>query len=98
MAKPDREFPSLATERLRRRAPNMDDAEAFRALLSIPEVTRYSNWPDAPKPALWCTGDALNVKTPRRQQRLCLDHRGWHIEGIHRSNPVQPLRAEMEGR
>ena len=49
MAKADREFPSLTTERLRLRAPNMDDAEAFRALLSIPEVTRYSNWPDAPK-------------------------------------------------
>jgi len=49
MAKSDREFPSLTTERLRLRAPHMDDAEVFRALLSIPEVTRYSNWPDAPK-------------------------------------------------
>ena len=49
MAKSDREFPSLTTDRLRLRAPHMDDAEVFRALLSIPEVTRYSNWPDAPK-------------------------------------------------
>jgi ribosomal-protein-alanine N-acetyltransferase len=49
MAKAGREFPSLITERLRLRAPSMDDAEAFRALLSIPEVARYSNWPHAPK-------------------------------------------------
>ena len=49
MANAGREFPSLTTERLWLRAPNMDDAEVFRALLSIPEVTRYSNWPDAPK-------------------------------------------------
>jgi [ribosomal protein S5]-alanine N-acetyltransferase len=49
MAKVEREFPFLTTERLRLRAPSMDDAEVFRALLSIPAVTRYSNWPDAPK-------------------------------------------------
>jgi ribosomal-protein-alanine N-acetyltransferase len=29
----------------------MDDARAFVALLAIPEVTRYSNLPDAPKMA-----------------------------------------------
>jgi [ribosomal protein S5]-alanine N-acetyltransferase len=46
-----REFPSLTTERLRLRAPRIDDAEPFGALLSIPEVTRFSNWPDAPKKA-----------------------------------------------
>jgi hypothetical protein len=50
MAKADREFPSLTTERLRLRAPRMEDAESFRALLSIPQVTHYSNWTDAPKP------------------------------------------------
>jgi RimJ/RimL family protein N-acetyltransferase len=33
---------------LRLRAPQIDDAEHFFALLSIPEVTRFSNWPDAP--------------------------------------------------
>jgi [ribosomal protein S5]-alanine N-acetyltransferase len=44
-----REFPSLSTGRLHLRAPQFDDAESFTALLSIPEVTRYSNWPDAPK-------------------------------------------------
>ncbi len=42
------EFPVLATERLRLRAPAAGDAAAFRALLSIPAVTQFSNWPDAP--------------------------------------------------
>lgn len=46
-----REFPSLTTERLRLRAPDINDAEPFRVLLSIPEVTRFSNWPAAPKKA-----------------------------------------------
>jgi len=50
VAKANGEFPSLTTERLRLRAPILEDAKAFRALLSIPEVTRYSNWPNAPKP------------------------------------------------
>jgi ribosomal-protein-alanine N-acetyltransferase len=43
-----RPFPSLSTARLRLRAPDMDDAEAFGVLLSLPEVTRYSNIPDSP--------------------------------------------------
>ncbi len=30
------------------RAVDPNDAHAFRALLSIPEVTRFSNWPDNP--------------------------------------------------
>lgn len=41
-------FPSLPTDRLILRAVTPDDAVPFRALLSIPEVTRYSDWPDAP--------------------------------------------------
>jgi len=45
------EFPSLATDRLHLRAPQTDDAEPFFALLSIPEVTHFSNWPDAPRKA-----------------------------------------------
>ena len=43
------DFPSLTTSRLRLRAPAPDDAEAFGAILSVPEVTRFSNWPDRPK-------------------------------------------------
>jgi hypothetical protein len=44
-----REFPLLTTERLQLRAPRIEDAEPLSALLSIAEVTRFSNWPDAPK-------------------------------------------------
>ena len=44
-------FPALWTNRLVLRAPAPNDAEPFRALLSIPDVTRYSNWPDAPSKA-----------------------------------------------
>jgi ribosomal-protein-alanine N-acetyltransferase len=52
MAQVDREFPALTTERLRLREPRMDDAAAIAAVLAIPEVTRYSNLPDAPKMAV----------------------------------------------
>ena len=51
MVQANREFPTLTTERFRLRAPHMDDAEAFGLMLAIPEVTRYSNLPEAPKPA-----------------------------------------------
>jgi ribosomal-protein-alanine N-acetyltransferase len=43
-----RAFPQLTTDRLRLRAPTLKDAAAFRAVLSAPGVTRFSNWPDAP--------------------------------------------------
>ncbi|PWC53238.1 GNAT family N-acetyltransferase [Azospirillum sp. TSO22-1] len=42
------EFPSLSTDRLTLRAVTPDDAGIFHAILSVPEVTRFSNWPDAP--------------------------------------------------
>lgn len=71
-----REFPSLTTERLRLRAPDINDAEPFRVLLSIPEVTRFSNWSDAPKKAEVERGHALDVQTVPQPQWLCLDHRG----------------------
>lgn len=45
------EFPSLLTERLSLRAPASSDSNAFHDLLQFPEVTRFSNWPDAPKQA-----------------------------------------------
>ena len=43
-----RKFPVLSTKRLTLRAAASKDVAEFHALLSIPEVTRYSNWPDAP--------------------------------------------------
>ena len=45
------EFPSLTTSRLCLRVPGPADAAAFGAILSVPSVTRFSNWPDKPRPA-----------------------------------------------
>lgn len=44
-------FPALTTSRLLLRAPAAGDAAAFGAILSVPAVTRFSNWPDRPKKA-----------------------------------------------
>jgi [ribosomal protein S5]-alanine N-acetyltransferase len=41
-------FPTLLTNRLKLRAVAPVDGAPFFALMSIPEVTRYSNWPDSP--------------------------------------------------
>ena len=41
-------FPVLSTNRLKLRAIAPHDVAKFRALMAIPEVTRYSNWPEAP--------------------------------------------------
>ncbi|MGV1792190.1 GNAT family N-acetyltransferase [Rhizobium sp. A37_96] len=49
MAPPRHKFPALLTDRLRLREASMDDCDAFQALISIPDVTRFTNWPDAPK-------------------------------------------------
>lgn len=46
---PDSSFPSLLTERLCLRQPLASDFAAFHALVSLPAVTRFSNWPDMPK-------------------------------------------------
>ena len=46
-----RRFPVLPTKRLLLRAPTLKDAGAYHALLSIREVTRFSNIPDAPSKA-----------------------------------------------
>lgn len=40
-------FPVLSTNRLTLRAIAPHDVGEFRALMAIPEVTRYSNWPEA---------------------------------------------------
>ena len=41
-------FPTLLTSRLKLRAVVPVDSAPLLALMSIPEVTRYSDWPDAP--------------------------------------------------
>ena len=51
MSKPraNKDFPTLVTRRLRLRQADMQDCDAFHAILSCPDVTRFSNWPDEPK-------------------------------------------------
>lgn len=44
-------FPLLSTKRLTLRAPTAKDANALHALFARPEVTRFSNTPDAPSKA-----------------------------------------------
>jgi ribosomal-protein-alanine N-acetyltransferase len=44
-------FPLLVTKRLTLRAPTAKDVTAFRAILSIPDVTSFSSWPDNPTQA-----------------------------------------------
>jgi ribosomal-protein-alanine N-acetyltransferase len=46
-----RKFPVLSTKRLTLRAATPKDVSALQAMLSIPEVTRFNNWPDAPAKA-----------------------------------------------
>jgi ribosomal-protein-alanine N-acetyltransferase len=43
-----RKFPVLSTKRLTLRAATPKDVTALHAMLSIPDVTRFNNWPDAP--------------------------------------------------
>lgn len=47
----NRKFPELSTQRLTLRAAAPKDVTAFQAMMSIPDVTRFSNWPDAPSKA-----------------------------------------------
>lgn len=51
MSHQNTEFPSLVTERLNLRAPNLVDGDDLNALLLLPQVTRFCNWPDEPTPA-----------------------------------------------
>lgn len=43
------DFPALSTARLNLREARRQDYEAFHAIVSCPEVTRFSNWADMPK-------------------------------------------------
>ena len=68
-------FPILSTKRLKLRAIAPHDAAAFRTLMSIPDVTRYANWPENP------TEDQANEWT-RNLSDLFPSGRGcaWAIE------------------
>jgi ribosomal-protein-alanine N-acetyltransferase len=80
-------FPALTTRRLRLRLAQAQDAGAFRSLLSLPEVTRYTNWPDAPTPAQM-------QRYLRWMARLHGSGKGcaWIIEEAHSGRPVGAIR------
>jgi [ribosomal protein S5]-alanine N-acetyltransferase len=87
MALANREFPSLTTERLRLRAPHVDDAAAYGAVLSIPEVTHYSDIPDAPTMA-------VIERMMRFMSKLYESRKGcaWIIEDAASSRLVGAIR------
>src|SRR5215510_11578278 len=93
-----RKFPSLSTKHLTLRAPTLADAAAFRAVLSIPAVTRFSNWPDAPTKAQGERYLRWMSKALRLRQRVRLDHRASLLEDRRRRAPIQQVREEMERR
>ncbi|WP_424753271.1 GNAT family N-acetyltransferase [Methylobacterium sp.] len=55
------EFPFIFTRRLSLREPSLGDVEEFHKLLSLWEVSRFSNWPDDPTP----------VQSERAVKRMC---------------------------
>jgi ribosomal-protein-alanine N-acetyltransferase len=54
-------FPPLLTDRLSLRAPVPGDCGDFHKLLLLPEVTRFSDWPDAP----------TRAQVERSMKRMC---------------------------
>lgn len=76
---PSSNFPILLTPRLKLRALTLDDAAPFHAILSIPEVTRFSNWPDSPS-------EEESLRIARNMSELFPSGNGcaWVIE--HRSS------------
>jgi ribosomal-protein-alanine N-acetyltransferase len=82
-----RTFPVLSTGRVTLRAPVPADAEPFRAVLSIPDVTRFSNWPDAPS-------KAHGERFVRWMSKLYTAGKGcaWIIEDRDRESVVGAIR------
>jgi ribosomal-protein-alanine N-acetyltransferase len=80
-------FPALATDRLNLREVTAHDARAFGALLSIPEVGRYTNWPERPS-------DAQALKLVRQMSKLFADGQGcaWIIEDKASNDFVGAIR------
>jgi ribosomal-protein-alanine N-acetyltransferase len=68
-------FPELSTARLRLRELTEDDAPTYRALLHLPEVTRFTNLVLAPD-------EAAALKTVRNMMEICANGTGcaWAIE------------------
>jgi ribosomal-protein-alanine N-acetyltransferase len=86
-AKPARKFPALATRRLRLRAPKPVDAKAFRAIVAFPEVTRYSDWPDA-------ASQTQTERIMRWMTKLFASGKGcaWMIEDVASGTLIGAIR------
>ena len=80
-------FPVLSTKRLTLRAPSAKDAAAFGALLSIPAVTRFSNWPDRPS-------KVQSERYARWMSKVFASGKGcaWMIEVHGSRTPVGAIR------
>jgi ribosomal-protein-alanine N-acetyltransferase len=72
---------------LKLRAVAPDDTAPFLALMSIPEVTRYSNWPDAP------TGDQAH-ESIKHMSELFSSGNGcaWIIEDLSSAAFIGAIR------
>jgi [ribosomal protein S5]-alanine N-acetyltransferase len=80
-------FPVLFTDRLALRAPVSDDSDDFHDLRLFPEVTRFSNFPDAPKRA----------QSERSMKWMCEAHAkekgcAWIIEDRHSGHSLGAIR------
>jgi ribosomal-protein-alanine N-acetyltransferase len=75
MSTTGRDFPTLSTSRLLLRAPAQQDVDAFHEILSMPEVVRFSNWPDA-------AGKAVAERAVRWMRKAYPSGKGcaWMIE------------------
>ena len=86
-------FPALETARLRLRAVKSDDDSFYHALLSIPQVTRFGNFPDAPSKA---QSDRILNWMSRRfvAGRGC----AWLIEEREAGSPLGAIRINRMDR
>jgi ribosomal-protein-alanine N-acetyltransferase len=80
-------FPRLLTKRLVLRCPTAKDACAFQKLLSIPEVTQFSNWPDQPT-------QTQSERSIRRMAKLYSSGEGcgWIIEDQKSKSLIGAIR------
>lgn len=83
-------FPHLVTPRLVLRAPAPQDAPAFREIMVIAQVTRFSNWPDA-------MSKAQSERYMRWMAKLHASGKGcaWMIERREDSRVLGALRFNV---
>ena len=81
------DFPTLLSARLSLRAVTLEDAVPFRAVLSIPEVTRFSNWPDSPS-----EDECLRIVQDMSELFLSGNGCAWMIEHRASSTLIGAIR------